>query len=317
MDEEIRVPIYFITGFLESGKTTFLKFTLSQDYFAMEGKTLLILCEEGEEEYDKALLERTNTVVEVIEDEEAFTAERMEALEALHAPSRVIIEYNGMWRVTRFEEMELPDGWEMMQQITTVDASTFQVYMNNMKSIFMEMVRSTEMVIFNRCKKGDPLATYRRGIKVANQGAEVIFEDENGEIDNIFEDAMPYDMDAPVIDIAPEDYGLWYVDVMDHPDKYNGKIVKFKGRVRKAAKKNAPYFMPGRPAMTCCADDVSFIGYACKSEIAPTLKHGQWVEVTARIGFEKVGPYDEVDMMLYAENVQGCEPLEEELVYFN
>lgn len=112
-----------------------------------------------------------------------------------------------MWRVTRFEEMEL-DGWEMMRQITTVDA-TFQVYMNNMKSIFMEMVRSTEMVIFNRCKKGEPLATYRRGIKVANQGAEVIFEDENGEIDNIFEDAMPYDMDAPVIDIAPE--RLWPV----------------------------------------------------------------------------------------------------------
>ena len=67
--DEIRVPIYLITGFLESGKTSFLNFTLQQDYFYTEGKTLLILCEEGEVEYDPAVLEMSNTVVEVIEDE--------------------------------------------------------------------------------------------------------------------------------------------------------------------------------------------------------------------------------------------------------
>ena len=50
--DDIRVPIYLVTGFLESGKTTFLDFTLQQEYFAIDGKTLLILCEEGEEEYD-------------------------------------------------------------------------------------------------------------------------------------------------------------------------------------------------------------------------------------------------------------------------
>ena len=48
--DDIRVPIYLVTGFLESGKTTFLDFTLQQEYFAIDGKTLLILCEEGEEE---------------------------------------------------------------------------------------------------------------------------------------------------------------------------------------------------------------------------------------------------------------------------
>ena len=68
--DDIRVPIYLVTGFLESGKTTFLDFTLQQDYFAIDGKTLLILCEEGEEEYDMDKLKLANTVVEVIEDEE-------------------------------------------------------------------------------------------------------------------------------------------------------------------------------------------------------------------------------------------------------
>ena len=177
---EITVPIYLMTGFLESGKTSFLSFTIQQDYFHTDGKTLLILCEEGEEEYDPAILKANNTVVEVIENEEDFTTDRLVAMDILHQPERVIIEYNGMWLVSNFEKMQLPKGWGVEQQITCVDGSTFQMYMANMKSIFMDMIKNTDMVIFNRCKKEDPLPTYRRGIKVANQRAEVIFEDEEG-----------------------------------------------------------------------------------------------------------------------------------------
>ena len=182
---EITVPIYLITGFLESGKTSFLNFTLQQDYFYTEGTTLLILCEEGEVEYDKAVLEMSNTVVEIIEKEEDLTTDRLAAMNILYQPERVIIEYNGMWLVSNFEKMQKPEGWVVEQQITCVDASTFQMYMANMKSIFMDMVRNSDMVVFNRCKKEDPLPTYRRGIKVANQRAEIIFEDEEGELDDV------------------------------------------------------------------------------------------------------------------------------------
>ena len=175
MMDDIRVPIYLVTGFLESGKTTFLDFTLQQEYFAIDGKTLLILCEEGEEEYDMDKLKLTNTVVEVIEDQEDLTPQRLAAMDIIHQPERVVIEYNGMWLVSKFEQMELPEGWGIEQEITCVDATTYQVYMANMKSLFMDMIRNTDMVVFNRCKEGDPLPAYRRGIKVANQGAEVIF----------------------------------------------------------------------------------------------------------------------------------------------
>ena len=223
--DEIKVPIYLMTGFLESGKTSFLSFTIQQDYFHTDGKTLLILCEEGEEEYDPAILEANNTVVEVIENEEDFTTDRLVAMDILHQPERVIIEYNGMWLVSNFEKMQLPTGWGVEQQITCVDGSTFQMYMANMKSIFMDMIKNTDTVIFNRCKKEDPLPTYRRGIKVANQRAEVIFEDEEGELGDIFQDEMPFDMNAPVIEILPEDYGIWFVDAMDHPENYEGKTV--------------------------------------------------------------------------------------------
>lgn len=314
---EITVPIYLLTGFLESGKTSFLNFTLQQDYFYTEGRTLLILCEEGEEEYDKAVLEMSNTVVEVIEKEEDLTPDRLAAMDILYQPERVIIEYNGMWLVSNFEKMEKPAGWGIEQQITCVDASTFQMYMANMKSIFMDMVRGSDMVVFNRCKKEDPLATYRRGIKVANQRAEVIFEDEEGELDDIFQDEMPFDVNAPVIEILPEDYGIWFVDAMDHPETYVGKTVRFKGRALKPRGMGSKFFVPGRTAMTCCADDTTFLGYICKSAFAPKIAEGQWVDVTAKVAFEKRMEYQGEGIVLYAEHVEVCEPLADEMVYFN
>ena len=315
--DEIPAPIYLMTGFLESGKTAFLNFTLAQDYFYIDGTTLLILCEEGEEEYDPEILKTSHTVVEIIEKEEDLTTERLNAMDVLYQPERVIIEYNGMWLVSNFEKMQLPKGWGIEQHITTVDCSTFPVYMNNMKSQFMDMVRNAEMVVFNRCRPGDPLATYRRGIKVANQKVQIIFEDEEGEIDDIFDGEMPFDMDAPVIEIAPEDYGIWFVDAMDHPENYEKKTVRFKGRVMKPKMMTSKCFVPGRTAMTCCADDTTFIGFICKSSYAPKLAQGEWVEVTAKVAVENQAAYRGYGRVLYAEHVEVCDPLPEEMVYFN
>ena len=280
-------------------------------------KTLLILCEEGEEEYDMDKLKLTNTVVEVIEDEEDLTPQRLAAMDIIHQPERVVIEYNGMWLVSKFEQMELPEGWGIEQEITCVDATTYQVYMANMKSLFMDMIRNTDMVVFNRCKEGDPLPAYRRGIKVANQSAEVIFENEEGEMDDIFQDEMPFDINAPIIEIPPEDYGIWFVDAMDNPDKYVDKIVRFKGRVMKPRGMGSKFFVPGRVAMTCCADDTTFLGYVCRSDYAPHIKEGSWVEVTAKVAFENRTEYQGEGIVLYASDVKECEPLKEEMVYFN
>lgn len=315
--DEIRVPIYLISGFLESGKTSFLNFTLQQDYFCIEGKTLLVLCEEGEEEYDMDALKLTNTVVEIIEKEEDLTPERLMAMDIIHQPERVIIEYNGMWLVSKFEQMKLPEGWGIEQEITCVDASTFQMYMNNMKSIFMDMARNADMVVFNRCKREDSLPSYRRSIKVVNQRAEVIFEDEEGELDDIFQDEMPFDINAPVIEILPEDYGIWFVDAMDNPETYVGKTVHFKGRALKPRGMGSKFFIPGRTAMTCCADDTTFLGYVCKSSVASALREGQWVDVTAKVAFENRMEYQGEGIVLYADEVEPCAPLEEEMVYFN
>ena len=309
-------PVYIINGFLGSGKTEFINFTLDQPYFQCSGKTLLLLCEEGEEEYDPAVLKRSKTVVEVFEEEADFTAERMVELEKKYRPERIIIEYNGMWKVSDFEKMKLPEGWGIEQKLTTVDASTFQMYLTNLKPLFVEMVRDAELVLFNRCTDLKPLAGYRRSVKVVSPQAEVIFEDENGEIENIFQDHVPYDLNAPVIEIRPEDYGIWYVDVMENPDRYRGKIVEYTARVLKPRSFPSKLFFPGRMAMTCCADDTTFLGYVCKSAYAPKLKAGQWVKIRAKVEYAKLAMYHGTGPVLEAEHIESGDEIKE-LVYFN
>ena len=312
------VPIYLIAGFLESGKTTFLRFTLEQDYFRIDGKTLLILCEEGEEEYDTAKLARYNTVIEHIGSEEDFTTEKLETLQLLHKPERVVLEYNGMWLVSKLMEMKKPRDWSIEQHIVIADASTFQLYMQNMKSLFMDMVKNADMVVFNRSSMELPLANFRRSIKVSNPGCEVIFENEEGEIDDIFKDSLPFDIDVPLIEIAPEDYGIWFVDATDNPEKYDGKRIHFVARVRKLRRMKSSEFVPGRMAMTCCADDTTFLGYICQYEKAPQLKNGEWIDLTAKIRVEERLEYrGEEGIVLIAEKLQPCAPLPDEMVYFN
>ena len=310
------VMVYLMTGFLDSGKTQFLLFTLSQDYFQIRGTTLLILCEEGEEEYDAERMKKHRVVIETVENPEDLTEDWLCRMDEKYRPERVVVEYNGMWKVSEFEAMTLPAGWMIEQKLTTVDASTFQIYLNNMKPLFVEMVRGSEMVLFNRCTDTKPLAGYRRSVKVVSPQAEVIFEDEEGEIEDIFADSVPFDLDAPVIEIRPEDYGIWYIDAMEHEERYDGKVVEFTARVLKPKSFPSKMFLPGRMAMTCCADDTSFLGYVCKSAYAPKLKAGQWVKVRAKVSYENLAMYRGRGAVLTAEYVEPAEEIKE-LVYFN
>ncbi len=316
-EDEIRVPIYLITGFLESGKTTFIDFTIQQDYFQIMEPTLLIACEEGEVEYDEEILKIHNTKLAMIESKEEFTLEKLQELENTYHPDRVVLEFNPLWSVKELEEMELPEGWGIVQQIVTIDGSTAQVYMNNMKSLFTEMVRNADLVMFNRCDASMPLANFRRSIKVINPAGEIVFEDKNREITDIFEDTVPYDLDADVIEIDDVDYGIFYVDLGDHPERYTGKTVHFKGMVLKSKEAGANYFVPGRTAMTCCADDTAFIGYICLSKNAPKIPMGSWVDVTAKVTWQYMDAYEDEGPVFQAVSIKSTTPPEAELVYFN
>lgn len=302
------IPVFLINGFLEAGKTEFLSFTMEQDYFQTEGKTLLIVCEEGEIEYDPALLKDTNTSVVYVDSIDDVAPGKLKELEMLYHPERVLIEWNGMWNQ---DDFVLPKGWNMYQMITIVDMSTFDVYVKNMKSLLNAMVKNTEMIICNRCDGIEDLERYKRMLKSMNTSCDIIFEDENGEIDQISEEDLPYDMKADVIEISPEAYGIWYIDCMDKPDRYTGKVVEFTAMVLKSPEFPKNYFVPGRMAMTCCADDMTFLGFICKAREARNLETKQWVKVRAKIAYEEWKDYNGVGPVLYAENVVPADPIKD------
>lgn len=306
-------PVYIINGFLESGKTEFIIYTLGQPYFQIRGKTLLLLCEEGENEYDDILLKKSNTVLELIEDEKDFTPSYLTELDKKYKPERIIIEYNGMWN---FKNMKLPWHWSIEQQITCIDASTFPMYYTNMKSLLAEMVRKSEMIIFNRCDGIEELASYKRNIKAVNQKAEIIFEDSNGEIDEIFEDDLPYDLQDDPIVLDNQGYGIWYIDSMDHLERYENKKIQFTAQVLKPEDFGKDYFVPGRMAMTCCAEDMTFLGYICEFSGAAALKQREWIRLTATVKRENRKEYNGEGPVLHAVKVEKTKAPKEEVISF-
>ena len=120
-----------------------------------------------------------------------------------------------------------------------------------------------------------------------------------------------------MIEIDDADYGIWYVDMGDNPERYEGKTVHFRGMVLKSKDVGADFFVPGRMAMTCCADETSFIGYVCKCASAKSLVMGSWVDVTATVKWGYMKVYDGEGPVLYAKEIKPAKKPESELVYFN
>ncbi len=158
------MPVFVINGFLEAGKTQFITNTLQQDYFQADGTTVLILCEEGDTEYDKEILKKTRTKIVTVEDISEMDEDFYGRIEALYDPARVLIEWNGMWPQ---DQLQLPDTWELFQQITIIDGSTFELYLSNMKPLLALLVKRSELVIMNRCDEvsDENITRYRRGLK--------------------------------------------------------------------------------------------------------------------------------------------------------
>lgn len=309
-----KIPVYMINGFLESGKTEFIKFTMNQSYFQIDGTTLLIVCEEGEEEYEEALLKKTYTKLELIEDEEDFTVESLQYLEKKTKPDRIVIEFNGMWNP---KNIKLPSNWKLEQQITTIDASTFPMYYTNMKSLVAEHVRGSELIIFNRCDNLNDLASYKRNVKAVNASAEIIFEDAEGEINVSLDEELPFDLNADVIELDNKGYAVWYIDIMDNMERYEGKTIQFIAQVMQPPTFATDYFVPGRLAMTCCADDMAFLGFACNWKGAKDLPEKVWVKVKATIHNEMFASYQGVGPVLYASMVSIVKEPKETVIDFS
>ena len=151
---------------------------------------------------------------------------------------------------------------------------------------------------------------------MVNQEAQIVFEDSNGEVNEIMEEELPYDLKQDVIELDEEGFAIWYMDSLDHPKRYDGKTVRFMAQVLKPEKFPKGYFVPGRMAMTCCADDMAFLGFACEYAGTDSLTNKQWVMVTASITIQYFEDYKGEGPVLHAKEVTSCKAPKNEVLSF-
>lgn len=314
---DMEIPVYLFSGFMDSGKSSLIRETLIEGDFGEGGRTLLILCEDGEVEFEEAELESVNAKMVIIEEEASFTPAKLKELQLAYQPDQVFIEYNGTWQMATFLEMDLPKDWILVQSLATVDATTFEMYLTNMRAMIMEQLFAADVVIINRCDDDTPKGKFRRAIKALNRKAQIAYERADGTIDENDMEELPYDLNQEIIDITDMDYGIWYMDALDDPRKYEGKKVRFLALVYRPQKMKKDVLIPGRFAMTCCVDDITFIGFKCKYSKAAEIAHKSWVTVTAEMKTEFALEYKGKGPVLYALDVQPAEKPEDELIYFS
>ena len=310
------IPVYLFTGFLESGKTKFVQETLEDKRFHKNERTLVLVCEEGVEEYDEEKIPTKNILFEVIDEESDLSEERLaEAAKKVKA-TRVLIEYNGMWQLQNLYDA-MPEGWLIYQQMVFFDTSTFASYNANIRSLVVDKIQDADMVVFNRVPLGADQMPLHQAVRALSRNAEIAYEYVNGKVvyDDII-DPLPFDIDAPVIEIKDLDYALWYRDCTEEMMKYNGKTIKFKGLVATNKNFDDKTFAAGRHIMTCCVQDIQFGGLVAKYPKSRELDHGGWVEMTAEIVREYNDMYEAIGPVFHVKEVIKCDPPEEEVATF-
>ena len=296
-----RVSVVIINGFLESGKTTFIKDAILDNPKMSDEKILVICCEEGEEEFESLL---PNVALHVIEEKEDLTAELLSQLNSEHEPTYVIIEYNGVWGMQTLYNLTTPRGWVLVDQYTIIDSTTFASYFSNMKSIFADMLRSSTTVILNRCTREDDFRFYRNNIKPCALQADLMYvSDEDGILDITLEEDLPYSLNDDVIVLDEESYTVWYIDMLDNIERYIGKTVEFIAQVAKPDYFRNGYFLAGNTVVTCCEDDMQFLGFVCKFGKTKSLIEGDFVTVRAEVHHEYSPEYEEDGPVLYVKTV--------------
>lgn len=310
------IPVYVFTGFLDSGKTKFIQETLEDPRFNAGERTLLLVFEEGEEEYDFSTYPHKNVYMEVL-DQETVTTEELSALQKKHKAERVVAELNGMQLVGDLYS-RFPQDWGVAQEVMFADSTTILQYNANMRNLVVDKLSGCEMVVFNRVTKGQDTMPLHKLARAINRRVDILYDFTDGStsFDNV-QDPLPFDLNAPVVTIGDEDFALWYRDITEEPRKYDGKTVSFKAQVARLVRDKKGVFAPGRFVMTCCVEDIQFCGLPCRYADAEKLKARQWVMVKAKISVERHALYkNKVGPILTALSVEPAEPANPDVATF-
>lgn len=316
MSNKKDIPVYLFTGFLESGKTKFIQETLEDRRFCNGERTLLLVCEEGEEEYAPEQFADKNVFIRVAASQEELTADRLSAWLKETRAERVVIEYNGMWLLDVLYGA-MPEGWMVYQEFMFADAGTFLTYNANMRQLVYDKLKSCELVVFNRFNGSMDKMEFHKIVRAASRRSDIAYEYVGGKVeyDDIV-DPLPFDINAPIVEIGDDDYAEWYRDMSEEPKKYEGKTVRFKCRALVRKKMPEHSFIVGRHVMTCCVQDIQFAGLVCQWDKADTVKDDSWIVLTAKINFKFHRAYSKKGPVLTYIDSEPCEAPEQPVATF-
>lgn len=309
-------PVYFFTGFLESGKTKFIKESLMDPKFNEGEPTLLVVCEEGLEEYEEDADYMKSVTICTFEDPEDLTPERLEARVKRSGAARAIVEYNGMWPLQDFFAA-IPEDWLVYQIMFFADSNTIVNYNNNMRQLVAEKIQACDVAVFNRVSPDTDTMALHKLVRNLSRSANIIYEHRDGSIEyDEIVDPLPFDIEAETVEIEDRDFALFFRDISEEPEKYEGKKVRFKGIVAKDDRVPKNLFVIGRHIMTCCEADIAYNGFACIWSSAETLKSYDWRLLTATISIEKCAIYKQKGPVFHAISVEMCEKPEQEVATY-
>ena len=302
-----QIPVYMFTGFLEGGKTRFMQETLCDKRFNDGERTLVLMCEEGIEELDPSKFPSKYVYIENIEDLEDITPEYLTKLVKKYQADRVLIEYNGMWLLDLLYSA-MPEGWMVYQEFLFADATTFLSYNANMRQLVYDKLKSCELVVFNRFRPDMDKMAFHKIVRGASRRSDIAYEYAGGKVEyDDIQDPLPFDLEAPVVEIGDDDFAVWYRDMSEEPKKYEGKTVRFRCRALQRKKLPPHTFVVGRHVMTCCVEDIQFAGLVCQKDDVSDIVDDSWMTLTAEIHFKFSRAYGKKGPVLTYLSHEPCE----------
>ncbi len=314
--KEREIPVYLFTGFLESGKTTFIQDTLQDARFNAGERTLLLVCEEGEQEYEPEHFSGKNVTIRVLDGIEEMTEDNLERWATESRCERVIVEYNGMWQIQQLYD-SMPNGWMPYQNMLFFDGNTFLNYNANMRSLVVDKLQDCELCVFNRLPDDADTLALHKVVRGVSRRADIVYEYHDGKVvPDEMEDPLPFDIDAPVIEIDDRDYALFYRDLTEEPRKYKDKIVDMK--VQAAVDRRFPerHCAMGRHIMTCCVEDISFCPLVARMEDDMKIENSGWYQIRAKIDLRFSRLYGKKGPVLLLQSVVPTQPPEQKVATF-
>ncbi len=283
MSEGIETRLVY--GFLDAGKTSYIRDCIQNDYSYKYGTTLILCFEQGEEEYDEETLTARRTSVAYYEGNEDVSTFCRRCIETVQ-PDRIYVEMNAMMP----DQRELfPNSMKVASAVTLIDWKTLPLYFRNFKQMIQQMVAASQQITFRDCPSKELLEPYAQPFRLMNQTASYLRQDPMGYHERAFDLFLPYSLETNEITITEGNYLLFWLDAFDHPEHYEGKTLHFSDPLELRRSCATDPWFAGRVVMVCCMADLQFMAFALEDN--GRIPHEGWVvfDAVALIGIDEYG----------------------------